>query len=156
MNLESTKQILNCIPKENPVEKNKEFEEWNKLQNELREYDNKVNKALEQKRRTYRIIEICELNQIQNEEWIRSLNYYKTNLQKAIKYIHGEINHMDKDVNNYTTMCENFIKNYNMGIKNLQRLLQNIENSILNQKVIDKSIKNTNDFIISAFLNNVK
>lgn len=112
----------------------------------------KVEKSTEQKKRTFRIIEICELNQIQNEEWIRSLNYYKTNLQKAIKYVHGEIGSMEKQVSEYTNMCEMFIAHYNMGVKNHMRLIQNIERSITNQKKIDRSIKNTNDLIYESVL----
>ena len=33
-------------------------------------------KSLEKRRRMERIIEICELNSIQNEQWIRGLNFY--------------------------------------------------------------------------------
>lgn len=45
----------------------------------LAEIEKKVIKAQEQKKRLQRIIEICEINKIQNEEWIRGLNYYITN-----------------------------------------------------------------------------
>ena len=38
----------------------------------------------EQKTRMDRIIEVCDLNKQQNEEWIRGLSFYRDNLKKCI------------------------------------------------------------------------
>lgn len=150
--LDVMKRQVADIPKENPFEKMRENEQLDVLSSQFHDYESKVEKSLEQKCRTYRIIEICELNQIQNEEWIRSLNFYLTNLRKAIKYVHAEIHGMEKEVSDYTHLCEMFVKHYNMGVQNHMRLVQNIEKSLLDQKIIDKRIGDTNDLIHKSVL----
>jgi hypothetical protein len=151
-NLDIIKRQVSDIPKENPFEKMRESDQLDAYSAQLHDFESKVERSLEQKRRTYRIIEICELNQIQNEEWIRSLNFYLTNLRKAIKYIHAEIHGMEKEVSDYTHLCEMFVKHYNMGVENHMRLAQNIEKSLLDQKIIDKRIGDTNDLIHKSVL----
>jgi hypothetical protein len=150
--LDIIKRQVSDIPKENPFEKMRESDQLDAYSAQLHDFESKVEKSLEQKRRTYRIIEICELNQIQNEEWIRSLNFYLTNLRKAIKYVHGEIHGMEKEVSDYTHLCETFVKHYNMGVQNHMRLVQNIEKSLLDQQIIDKRIGDTNDLIHNSVL----
>lgn len=54
------------------------------LGDNLVETEKELMKSQEQKARMMRIIEICDINKIQNEEWIRGLNFYVGNLKKVI------------------------------------------------------------------------
>lgn len=46
-------------------------QEMMELQDKMAEIEKQKNKSMEKRRRVERIIEICELNSIQNEQWIR-------------------------------------------------------------------------------------
>ena len=116
----------------------------------LAEIEKKVIKAQEQKKRLQRIIEICEINKIQNEEWIRGLNYYITNQRKVIKYERTDIKVIETEVQDYAILAEHFVKNYNSGMKNHNSLLKNIETFISNQKEIDSRISGTNELIYES------
>lgn len=51
-------------------------DELMELETSLADNERKMHRAQEQQKRMERIIEICDINKIQNEEWIRGLNYY--------------------------------------------------------------------------------
>ena len=46
------------------------------LNDNMEDTEKKVQNSMDQKKRMQRIIEVCEINKIQNEEWIRGLNFY--------------------------------------------------------------------------------
>ena len=150
--LENKTQFLINMPKECPYEAHLEEQEIENLDNDGTDYDKKCLVASEQKQRTIRIIEICEINQIQDTEWIRNLQFYLTNLRKVIRSMAKDINVCEKEVADQTTNCEMFIKQYNIGVKNYMRLCDNIEQSIAAQKQIDASILGTNDMIYESVL----
>ena len=150
--LEHVRQCLGNLPSDKEINQVDEKHELEGFNDDISNLDQSVENANEQRNRTIRIIEICELNSIQNEEWIRNLQFYLTNMRKAIKFLKEEIGSATSDTEQYTKLCEQFIKSYNQGVKNHMRLLKNIERSITNQRHVDTSIKNTNDMIYNSVL----
>lgn len=150
--VEQLKKALYGIPKKDPKEETRYENEIFDLNSEFTDIEKKVERAIEQQKRLERIIEICELNQIQNEEWIRSQNFYQSNLRKALRYEKVEIGGMQIECDQYDSSIHMFVKHYNAGVKSHLRLVQNIEKSINNQKMIDESIKNTNKLINKSVL----
>lgn len=122
------------------------FELKDNLDNKLTQLD----KSFTQQKRMVRILDICEINRVQNEEWIRGLNFYQTNLRKMIKFENYEIKQIDKDITTYGIISENFIKNYNKGIIMHDHTIKSIENSLSNQKNIDYQIRQTDNLIYQS------
>jgi hypothetical protein len=104
----------------------------------------------DQKLRMQRIIEICETNKIQNEEWIRGLNFYLTNLKKAIKFEKEEIKNIDAELDQFNSLNEHFLKNYNLGVTNHENFISIVSGLLGNQKDIDSMIVGTNDKIFRS------
>jgi hypothetical protein len=104
----------------------------------------------DQKLRMTRIIEICETNKIQNEEWIRGLNFYLTNLKKAIKFEKEEIKNIEAELDQFNSLNEHFLKNYNLGVTNHENFISIVSGLLGNQKDIDSMIVGTNDKIFRS------
>ena len=78
------------------------------LGDHLLDTEKKTMNSHDQKSRMERIIEICEINKIQNEEWIRGLNFYLTNLKKAIKFEKDEIKVIESELDQFSGINEHF------------------------------------------------
>jgi membrane-anchored protein YejM (alkaline phosphatase superfamily) len=115
------------------------------LHSDLCNNEVRMMRSQEQRERMRRIIEICEINQIQNEEWIRGLNFYLTNLRKVIKSEKSDIKDTEKDLGDYEILSHQFVKNYNKGVRNHQSYLGGILDTLENQKDIDYRIQGTNE-----------
>ena len=89
----------------------------NDLHTDLIETERKLTRTQEQKSRTVRVIEICEINQIQNEEWIRGLNFYLSNLKKVINTEKTELKEIEDSLIEYDIVAKAFVNDFNHGIK---------------------------------------
>lgn len=89
----------------------------NDLHTDLIETERKLTRTQEQKSRTVRVIEICEINQIQNEEWIRGLNFYLSNLKKVIYTEKSELKELEDMLIEYDVVAKAFVNDFNHGIK---------------------------------------
>lgn len=107
-------------------------------------------KSIEKKIRHERIIDICELNSIQNEQWIRGLNFYLSNLRKMIKKEKSEISVLEKDIETLTGMNEDFVRSHNSNVDSHSLVIQSIKSHLDRQVRIDAQIGNTNTLIFKS------
>lgn len=120
------------------------------LSTELLDTERKLGKSIEQKCRMTRVIEICEINQIQNEEWIRGLNFYLSNLKKVINGEKTEYKDEEKAQHDYDALAKAFINDFNHGVEYHSLYLNNIRNYLSNQSEIDMKVKSTDDLIYAS------
>lgn len=107
-------------------------------------------KSIEKKIRHERIIDICELNSIQNEQWIRGLNFYLSNMRKMIKKEKFEISVLEKDIETLTGMNEDFVRSHNSNVDSHSLVIQSIKSHLDRQVRIDAQIGNTNELIFKS------
>jgi hypothetical protein len=107
-------------------------------------------KSIEKKIRHERIIDICELNSIQNEQWIRGLNFYLSNMRKMIKKEKSEISVLEKDIETLTGMNEDFVRSHNSNVDSHSLVIQSIKSHLDRQVRIDAQIGNTNTLIFKS------
>lgn len=130
---------------------NDEYNRFLKSKEELFQKAKNIKENLQQKKtfrsRMERIKEICDLNKVQNEEWIRQLTFYQTNLNKAIKDREANINSIDLRHEKVNEKIYKLIDDYNKRKVNHGSLLQDIGDVLLRKKFLDEHISST-DMII--------
>ena len=97
--------------------------------------------------RMVRITELCEINQIQNERFIRSLNFYQNNLNKAIEDQKAEINSTEIKERKIEAKIHALVEDYNTRIREHSSLLKEIEGELERKKYIDEHISSTDMLI---------
>lgn len=128
-----------------------DYNRFLKKKEDLLQKAKNINEKLQQKKtfrfRMERIKEICELNQIQNEEWIRKLTFYQTNLKKAIQdrqLVKDRIEFQHRKINE---KIANLVDDYNSRKVMHDSLIQDIGDELQRKKFIDEHISST-DFLI--------
>jgi hypothetical protein len=97
--------------------------------------------------RMTRINAICEINQIQNEEWIRSLNFYQRNLEKAIEDQERIIEKKEVQEKKLDEQISVLVEVYNSRRAEHHSLIRNIEDELERKKYIDENIMATDVLI---------
>jgi hypothetical protein len=103
--------------------------------------------------RMMRIIEICEMNKCQNDEWLRQLSFYSENLNKCIE----DQNIQAKNYNKKSKIAEERMSEVtNHGRENLTtniKLLAKLRQIESENRVIQSHFQSTNEYIRSSVAN---
>merc|ERR1712196_159351 len=110
------------------------------LLDRLAEIEKAKYKSTEKKTRMDRVIDVCELNGIQNEQWIRGLTFYLTNLRKMIKATKKEIADLETDIKELTIMTTNFLGYHNNNVDKHNYILDTIKKNFERQSEIDSKV----------------
>lgn len=102
--------------------------------------------------RMQKIEKICELNQIQNQECIRQLNFYQSNLDKVIEERKQVIDEIKAEDENLEEDRLKLIDDYNIRRVNHNSLIGNIEEEIRMKQYLDANISTTNFLIKESVL----
>ena len=103
------------------------------LDNKLREKVEVFEETQNQKERINTILTICKRNKMQNEEYIRSLNYLLTNFKKSIRREHESIKKNKLKTKAIRQIMENLVSLIGDNLSNHSKLVNQIKND-LNQK----------------------
>lgn len=99
------------------------------------------------KERIERINAVCEINQIQNEEWIRRLTFYQGNLNKAISIQTKKINKIRNNERKLGEKTQKLIESYNVRRQDHFSLIKDMEDELTRKKYLSSQIVST-DFLI--------
>lgn len=97
--------------------------------------------------RMIKITKICELNQIQNEECIRKLNFYQGNLDKAIEEQQRIIDKIKQEDEDLEEKRLRLVDEYNIRRYEHHELLNGIGEEIKMKQYIDANVATTNFLI---------
>lgn len=97
--------------------------------------------------RMERVLDVCEINKIQNEDWIRSLNFYKKNLEKVIKEILAELELLYSKERDILENDSNLRDEYNIRRLEHISLIDSLKEEIKRKKYVDALVLSTNAII---------
>lgn len=83
------------------------------LQSKITSLNGRLRKSRLYEKKLQKIIEICEINKIQNENWMRNLNFYIKNLLKLKEMEKTKISDIKKKNEKIQKMINQIIKIYN-------------------------------------------
>ena len=119
----------------------------------LKEIHQKLETVMEQKKRYQEIIDICLINQISNEEWIRSLNFYLNNLKKVRvdqeKQLQVKTGMLDLNKAESKRIYENYLKNK----EKRETFLHNFKKYVKQKEEIDRAIVMSDEKIVKEVKN---
>ncbi len=92
-----------------------------------------------QKERINTILTICKRNKMQNEEYIRSLNYLLTNFKKCIRKEHEAILRNKTKTKSIQQIVENLVGLIGDNLVNHSKLVSQIKNDLNNKIRFDSS-----------------
>ena len=99
------------------------------------------------KDRMERVIHVCEINKIQNEDWIRNLNFYKSNLQTVTNEMKVRMESLQKQMKMLEDKEESIRDDYNQKKGEHLGLLQEIQNELDRKSYVDALIRSTDQII---------
>ena len=102
------------------------------------------------KERIERINSICEINQIQNEEWIRRLTFYQGNLNKAIGIQTKKISKIRTEERKLAEKTQKLIDSYNIRRQDHFSLIKDMEDELSRKKYLSSQIVNTDYLILQS------
>lgn len=108
----------------------------------------KINKRL--KDRIERINQICEINKLQNEEWIRNLTFYQSNLAKAIAMLEKDIEKIRNEEIQLAEKTQQLIEAYNVKKDDHTNLLKDMQDELDRKKYLSQFIVGTDKIVLSS------
>lgn len=106
----------------------------------IQEMNEKLQVVMDQKKRYQQIIDICLINQISNEEWIRSLNFYLNNLKKVRLDQERQLQIKTTNLETKKAECKRIYENYIKNKEKRERFLKNFKKYIRQKEEIDRAI----------------
>ena len=99
------------------------------------------------KDRMERVIHVCEINKIQNEDWIRNLNFYKSNLQTVTHEMKTKLDSLKKNMKGLEDKEEAIRDEYNHKKGEHMELLMEIQSELDRKNYVDALIRSTDQII---------
>lgn len=106
----------------------------------IREMHERLRAVLEQKKRYQEIIDICAINQISNEEWIRGLNFYLANLKKVRADQERQLQVKSSALEARKAECKKVYEAYLSNKEKRAAFLRNFKRYIRQKEEIDRAI----------------
>jgi hypothetical protein len=101
---------------------------------------NELSIVLDQKKRYQEIIDVCLINQISNEEWIRSLNFYLNNLRKVRLDLEKQLQVKSHVLESKKAECKKIYETYIKRKEKRELFLKNFKKYVKQKEEIDKAI----------------
>lgn len=141
---ENKKEVVENISKiKNKYEMKEIF--FEKKKNEIKK---KYKKVIKEKKRYEQIIDIGLINQIQNEDWIRSLNFYLTNLKKLSLEKKNDYLKKKNQKTNLKKLTKKIYFNYQKNLLQRKEVIENFKKFIESKKTIDSALMNSDKLIL--------
>ena len=128
------------------------LKERGELRSKAQSYHEVLMKQKRFKNRMLRIKELCEMNQLQNEEWIRKLTYYQNNINKAIDMQNAKIEKIELERFHIAEKSQQLIEEYNIRLNEHQELIKGIQDEVERKKFLDRHIAATNFLVNESIL----
>lgn len=100
----------------------------------------KLAEVLEQKNRYQQIIDVCSLNKIQNEDWIRSLTFYYNNLKVVAAEKQRELDKKESHLVEIKLKSREIYERYQLSKEKRETFVTNFTKYLNQKKQIDKAI----------------
>lgn len=112
----------------------------NVFEKKIKEMNEKLQVVMDQKKRYQEIIDICMINQISNEEWIRSLNFYLNNLKKVRLDQERQLQIKTTNLESKKAECKRIYETYLKNKEKRETFLKNFKKYIKQKEEIDRAI----------------
>jgi len=96
--------------------------------------------VMDQKKRYQEIIDVCLINQISNEEWIRSLNFYLNNLRKVRLDLEKQLQIKSQVLDSKKAECKKVYETYLKRKEKREVFLKNFKKYVKQKEAIDRAI----------------
>lgn len=100
----------------------------------------KLGEVIEQKKRYQQIIDVCSLNKIQNEDWIRSLTFYYNNLKTISTDKQRELDEKENNLVEIKLKSREIYEKYQLSKEKRELFVNNFTKYLDQKKQIDKAI----------------
>ena len=100
----------------------------------------KLAEVIEQKKRYQQIIDVCSLNKIQNEDWIRSLTFYYNNLKTVSTDKQRELDKKENHLIEIKLKSRDIYEKYQLSKEKRELFVTNFTKYLNQKKQIDKAI----------------
>lgn len=100
----------------------------------------RLTEVLEQKKRYQQIIDVCSLNKIQNEDWIRSLTFYYNNLKTVSAEKQRELDKKENHLVEIKLKSREIYERYQLSKEKRETFITNFSKYLNQKKQIDKAI----------------
>lgn len=120
-----------------------------KLSREMRRLENNSKLQEENKLRMDLIIDICKINQVQNVDWVRGLEFYSRNLKQVINLQAKTNNKIESEKQKVEEEIERVKEEYLENVHKHQIVITDVSHAIGDFRHLKENIYNTNGMIKS-------
>lgn len=120
------------------------------LAREMKHLEKTVENHETSKNRMDKIIEVCKINLIQNEDWLRDLEKYMQNLNNAIQLQIKTNESLEKKGLEVESLCKEVKKDFNINSHNHNQVIHDINNVLADFRNLKSNIYETNSYIQSV------
>ena len=120
------------------------------LTREISELEKSLSTKKESRVRMERIVDVCKLNQVHDEEWLRGLELYTKNLNACITLQHEKNLQLEAERKGLEEQYAAVRADYNHVVVHHKSALEEVVEAVDDFKAIKSSMYNTNDIVKAA------
>lgn len=145
--LTELQNLLEHFRTENSEVMNNRVERQAQLEDKIKELEPQYLQESYVQSRALKIIEICQINQIQNEEWIRKLNFYIANLKKAIGHQENQLDNLSRAEVDRNAEFEQIYSKLKTGATEQSAIVNDVNQIVDHHQAITSQLLNSEKYV---------